>query len=126
MLPIGRRRNSSKRAEKFMSRTGRTKLVLLALSLAFLPVYGHDTTPVPPPPDQSAPHQTDAQAPRPTDSSAKKDGDKKDNDDPLPASAVHNPVLWQDPGDISSRDLFFGQGGEKHQPKPPYVFVREA
>jgi len=105
-----------------MSRTARTKLALLALSLAFLPVYGQDTAP---PPDQSAPQQTEAQAPTTSDSSAKKDSDKKDNDDPLPASAIHNPVLWQDPGDIASRDLFFGQGGEKHQPKPPFVFVSE-
>jgi hypothetical protein len=108
-----------------MSRTARTKLVLLALSLAFWPVYGQDTTPAPPPPDQSAPQQIDAKAPKAADSDAKKDSDKKDNDDPLPASAVHNPVLWQDPGDIASHDLFFGQGGEKHQPKPPFVFVSE-
>jgi len=105
-----------------MSRTARTKLALLALSLAFLPVYAQDTPPIP---DQSVPQQTDTQAPKPTGSNAKKDGDKKDNDDPLPASAVHNPVLWQDPGDIASRDLFFGQGGEKHQPKPPFIFVSE-
>jgi hypothetical protein len=106
-----------------MSRTARTKLILFALSLAFLPVYGQDTTPVPPlpSPEQSAPQQTDAPAPKPV-----KDSDsKKDNDDPLPTSAVHNPVLWQDPGDIASRDLFFGQGGEKHRPKPPFVFVSE-
>ncbi len=100
-----------------MSRTVRTKLVLLALSLAFLPMYAQDAAPPPPPPDQSASQQD---APAPKDA-----GSKKDNDDPLPASAVHNPVLWQDPGDIASRDLFFGQGGEKHQPKPPFVFVSE-
>jgi hypothetical protein len=30
-----------------------------------------------------------------------------------------------DPGNIAERDLFYGQGGEKHQPKPPFKFLRE-
>jgi hypothetical protein len=34
-------------------------------------------------------------------------------------------VLWRDPGDISSRDLFWGSGGEKNQPHGPYTFVEE-
>jgi hypothetical protein len=36
------------------------------------------------------------------------------------------PVLWQDPADISSRDLRFGQGGESHAPQGTvFKFVKE-
>jgi len=48
-----------------------------------------------------------------------------DNDKPLKGNQVHNPVLWTDPGNIAERDLFYGQGGEKHQPKPGFTFLRE-
>ena len=34
-------------------------------------------------------------------------------------------VLWVDPGDIRSRDLFYGPGGQDGQPKPPFKFVGE-
>ncbi len=34
-------------------------------------------------------------------------------------------VLWRDPGDISSRDLFYGPGGPQDQPHGPYTFVKE-
>jgi hypothetical protein len=34
-------------------------------------------------------------------------------------------VLWKDPGDISIRNLFWGPGGEKHQPKMPVQFEQE-
>ena len=34
-------------------------------------------------------------------------------------------ILWMEPGDISSRNLFWGSGGEKNQPKPPAEFVEE-
>src|SRR5438477_1673493 len=34
-------------------------------------------------------------------------------------------VLWRDPTDIASRDLFYGPGGEKHQPHGPFTFVKE-
>ena len=36
-----------------------------------------------------------------------------------------NPILWSDPGDIGSRNLFWGPGGEEHQPKLPVEFERE-
>lgn len=48
-----------------------------------------------------------------------------DDDKPLKGDQVHNPVLWTDPGNIAARDLFYGQGGPKHQPKPPFTFLRE-
>ena len=36
------------------------------------------------------------------------------------------PLLWQDPTDISSRDLRFGQGGERHVPQGTvFKFVKE-
>jgi hypothetical protein len=48
------------------------------------------------------------------------------NDDkPVDLSRVHKPVLWHDPGQISSLNLFYGQGGEDGQPAPPFHFVSE-
>jgi hypothetical protein len=34
-------------------------------------------------------------------------------------------VLWHEPADISSRNLFYGPGGAEHQPQAPYKFVKE-
>jgi hypothetical protein len=34
-------------------------------------------------------------------------------------------VLWTDPGDIHGRNLYWGIGGEDHQPKLPVEFVKE-
>src|SRR5437764_318429 len=34
-------------------------------------------------------------------------------------------VLWRDPTDIASRNLFYGSGGEEHQPHGPFTFVKE-
>jgi hypothetical protein len=34
-------------------------------------------------------------------------------------------VLWRDPADIASRNLFYGSGGAAHQPKGPYTFEKE-
>jgi len=34
-------------------------------------------------------------------------------------------ILWTDPGDIQSRDLFYGPGGKKHEPQLPVEFLRE-
>jgi hypothetical protein len=34
-------------------------------------------------------------------------------------------VLWREPTDIGSRNLFYGPGGEEHQPKGPFTFVEE-
>ena len=43
---------------------------------------------------------------------------------PQPVTAG-NAVVWTDPGDIRSKNLFWGEGGEKHQPEPPVVFEAE-
>jgi hypothetical protein len=34
-------------------------------------------------------------------------------------------VLWLEPTDIRSRNLFYGPGGEEHQPRGPFSFVEE-
>lgn len=34
-------------------------------------------------------------------------------------------VLWREPTDIHTRNLFYGQGGEKDQPRGPFTFVEE-
>ena len=34
-------------------------------------------------------------------------------------------AIWRDPGDIRSLNLFWGAGGEKHQPQPPVAFFEE-
>lgn len=34
-------------------------------------------------------------------------------------------VLWTDPGDIHARNLYWGVGGENHQPELPVEFVKE-
>jgi hypothetical protein len=36
-----------------------------------------------------------------------------------------NAVLWTDPGDVQSRDLFWGPGGQDHQPKLPVSYLQE-
>ncbi len=35
-------------------------------------------------------------------------------------------VLWQNPGDIRARNLFWGVGGEKHRPHLPVEFISDA
>jgi hypothetical protein len=37
---------------------------------------------------------------------------------------VHG-VLWQDPAEIRSRDLFYGPGGKDRQPQEPLTFLKE-
>src|SRR5215813_13430021 len=40
--------------------------------------------------------------------------------------ATGTPVLWEDPGDISALDLFYGPGGEAMQPDLSHVtFIEE-
>src|SRR5579859_3647395 len=34
-------------------------------------------------------------------------------------------LIWSDPGDIASHNLFYGSGGEKDQPHPPVTFEKE-
>lgn len=41
------------------------------------------------------------------------------------AGGIGNAVLWTDPGDIHARNLYWGSGDEKHQPRPPFEFEQE-
>src|SRR5215471_3500088 len=41
------------------------------------------------------------------------------------AGADAQPVLWQQPGDITLRDWIWGPGGKARAPKPPFEFVEE-
>ena len=50
----------------------------------------------------------------------------------MPAAAQSNPrpadrkaVLWVDPGDVASKDLFWGSGAQDRAPKAPFTFVEE-
>jgi len=79
------------------------------------PTQPQATTPVEPPKDGAA--QTAA------DKSDKQD--KIDTDKPIAAADIHDAVIWHDPGDIASKDLFYGQGGEDGQPRPPFKFIDE-
>ncbi len=40
-------------------------------------------------------------------------------------AAAGRAVIWQDPGAIASRSLFYGSGGEADQPHPPVAFLKE-
>src|SRR5260370_365453 len=35
------------------------------------------------------------------------------------------PLLWRNPADIASRDLFYGPGGAEDQPRGTFTFVKE-
>ena len=42
-----------------------------------------------------------------------------------PALGPHSSAIWVDPGDIKSKDLFNGPGGEKDRPRLPVTFLKE-
>jgi hypothetical protein len=62
-----------------------------------------------------------------TESGEKKaDGEKKaENYRPVNAAELHHATLWHNPGNIASLDLFYGQGGSKGLPAPPFTFESE-
>ena len=41
--------------------------------------------------------------------------------------AAKEPIeeLWRDPGDVRSRNLFYGAGGQKHEPHGSFTFIEE-
>ena len=73
----------------------------------------------------AAQHNAVAGALQDTPAGGKKTGSAKDRDEPLPASMVTKPVLWHQSADIASLDLYEGQGGTKHAPRPPFTFLEE-
>jgi hypothetical protein len=50
---------------------------------------------------------------------------KKKKKTTKPVIAGGTPVLWRDPGDISTRDLKYGAGSAELAPAPPFTFVRQ-
>lgn len=42
-----------------------------------------------------------------------------------PPGVESGAVIWHPQQDIASLDLYYGQGGRKHLPEPPFTFVRE-
>lgn len=43
----------------------------------------------------------------------------------LPTLAAPRDVLWTNPAELASRDLFYGPGGRVHLPHGPFTFVKE-
>jgi hypothetical protein len=43
----------------------------------------------------------------------------------VPPTTECRPILWREPTDIQSRNLYFGPGGSRHQPQAPFTFDRE-
>lgn len=84
-----------------------TKPVLAALSLVVI-----FSCTAPPAHTQSQPDDTGKKS-------------HKDNHKPISSAKIHHAILWQNPGDISSKNLFYGHGGESGQPKPPFTFLDE-
>src|SRR5258708_13229146 len=41
------------------------------------------------------------------------------------STATLHAVLWRDPADIASRDLYYGPGGKEHPPHPTFTFVNQ-
>jgi hypothetical protein len=62
-----------------------------------------------------------------TESGEKKANSEKkaDNDRPVNAAELHHATLWHNPGNIAALDLFYGQGGRKGLPAPPFTFEAE-
>jgi hypothetical protein len=51
---------------------------------------------------------------------------KTTDDSPKAANpAIGKAILWLDPHDIASRDLFYGPGGKAHQPGATFTFEKE-
>jgi hypothetical protein len=44
---------------------------------------------------------------------------------PFPLRATESEILWRDPVEVGSRDLFYGPGDPHHFPQGPFVFVKE-
>ncbi len=86
---------------------------------------------LPAPTDQSAPAQPPS---APTTAAPDHDStppakhpkaEKKDTDKPVNQADIHNASLWQDPGNISEKDMFYGHGGPNGQPVAPFKFIDE-
>jgi hypothetical protein len=52
-------------------------------------------------------------------------GNKKQVTQTKVAPVTATPVLWREPVDITSRDLFYGPGGKAHEPQGTFTFKEE-
>lgn len=52
-------------------------------------------------------------------------GDAKKRAARVESTGAIRAVLWREPADIASRNLFYGAGGSRHQPQPPFTFLKE-
>src|ERR1700693_5294419 len=55
-------------------------------------------------------------------------GAKKGDKSEAPAAEItanSHPLLWRNPTDITSRNLFYGPGGKDHQPQGRFTFTKE-
>ncbi|HEX4155839.1 MAG TPA: hypothetical protein VHY48_09510 [Acidobacteriaceae bacterium] len=77
----------------------------------------------PPAPAEATPQPDPTPASRASDHSA--NSKKKDDNKPIKDAEVHNASLWQDPGDIAAKDMFYGAGGKNGQPMSPFRFTSE-
>ena len=34
---------------------------------------------------------------------------------------IKDAVMWRDPTDLNSRNLFYGPGGKEHEPQAPFI-----
>jgi hypothetical protein len=100
--------------------------LILALCILCLAPIGPPHTHAPPEqPAQATPQHAAAGAGNSSDEKSKDKRSRKEDHKPIAAAEVHNAILWHDPGDIASKNLFYGLGGEDGQPKPPFTFVDE-
>jgi hypothetical protein len=51
--------------------------------------------------------------------------DAADKNSPVSSGFLRNPILWQDPGNIAEKDLYYGHGGRGSTPKGPFIFESE-
>ncbi len=51
--------------------------------------------------------------------------DKPSKGDKAASDSSGQSVLWRAPNDMASRNLFYGPGGQKHEPHGPFTFVKE-
>jgi hypothetical protein len=113
-----------------MLRLARLVVVSVAcLGLTSVPLLAQSQPASSDPPAQPVPQQqpasADQETPPQTTAPSQKAAARQDDHKPIAASRVHNAVLWQDPGDIASKNLFYGAGGEDGQPKAPFRFLDE-
>ena len=52
-------------------------------------------------------------------------GASSEKDAPVTSALLRNPIMWQDPGDIAEKNLYYGHGGKESAPEGPFIFESE-